>query len=231
MDSKRDNDAAITELLERAQAKKVIESSGHVALALRTFASILSAQGVAGRALSQEDTKPTAVADHLEDCLAGLTAIPGDWEGKSVVDVGSGYGLPGLVAGIARPRVARIALLEPSARRAAFLRRVAIETRVRADVIQRDASSEAERAAAGDGGFDIVLVRALAGPARTIALAAPLMREAGTLLYWFGRKDRARRAELSDASAAMKLDIEMFRPEMLESRGWVAIIRRCDRVR
>lgn len=44
--------------------------------------------------------------------------------GARLVDVGSGNGLPGLVVAVLRPRV-RVVLLEPSARRAAFLRTAA----------------------------------------------------------------------------------------------------------
>ena len=54
---------------------------------------------------------------HLLNCAAVAELIP---SGATVLDVGSGAGLPGLVLAIARPDLT-VTLVEPLARRTAFL--------------------------------------------------------------------------------------------------------------
>lgn len=221
---------AIERVLARAAARGVIDGGcPAVGEAIGKFAAILAAQAATGRAVSRGDSSPDAIAEHIEDCLAGLTAIPGNWAGLTVVDVGSGYGLPGLVAALARPEIARDVLVEPSVRRAAFLRRAIIETAAKSEVIVGSAPGVYEKIELGPTSRipDVVLVRALAQPSETISLVKPLVGEGTTLLYWFGRRDPTRTAKLEAACDQAKLTIEMFQAEMLESRGWIAIIRKC----
>lgn len=221
---------AIERVLAEAVAGGAIDAeSVSVSESIRTFALLLSAQSAIGRAGSRGDSNPNAIAEHIADCLSGLTAIPGDWARLTVVDVGSGYGLPGIVAALARPEIGRAVLIEPSARRAAFLRRAIIETAAKAEVLSGSAPSAYDDLdlVSAVHAVDVVLVRALARPADTISLAKPLIGKSTTLLYWFGRRDTARTSELEAACDQAELAIEMFRPEMLESRGWTAIIRRC----
>lgn len=221
---------AIERVLARAVDGGVIDHEPvDICESIRTFAALLSAQGAIGRAGSRGDSNPDAIAEHIADCLAGLTATPGNWAGLTVVDVGSGYGLPGIVVALARPEIKRAVLIEPSTRRAAFLRRAIIETGANAEVLSGSAPSAYEGLDLGPSArtADVVLVRALASPSETISLVRPLIGAGTTLLYWFGRRDTDRTAELEAACDQVELAIEMFRPEMLESRGWTAIIRRC----
>ena len=62
------------------------------------------------------------VSEQLVDCLAVVPAL----ERGSIVDVGSGAGLPGLVLAILRPDVV-VTLVEPRAKRARFLTQAALE--------------------------------------------------------------------------------------------------------
>lgn len=64
----------------------------------------------------------TVVSHHLLDSLAVLPHLKAD----SLADVGSGGGLPGVPLAIARPAW-RIALIEPSRKKAAFLTQAKIE--------------------------------------------------------------------------------------------------------
>jgi 16S rRNA (guanine527-N7)-methyltransferase len=70
-------------------------------------------------AVRQEDR---AVSHHLLDSLAVLPFVPAG----SLLDVGSGGGMPGIPLAIARPDL-RVALLDSSSKKAAFLRQAAIE--------------------------------------------------------------------------------------------------------
>ena len=65
------------------------------------------------------------VAHHLLDSLAVLPHLPLT-ESARLADAGSGAGLPGIPLAIARPRW-RVALVESSQKKAAFLRQAAIE--------------------------------------------------------------------------------------------------------
>lgn len=106
--------------------------------------------------------------------------------GERVVDVGSGAGLPGIPLAFARPDVS-VVLLEPLARRAAFLAEVVadlgLEPRVsvvrgRAEDVVRDGVR-----------YDVAVARAVAPLDRLAAWCLPLLRVGGRLLAWKG--DRA----------------------------------------
>ncbi|MDR7323564.1 16S rRNA (guanine527-N7)-methyltransferase [Catenuloplanes niger] len=80
------------------------------------FAHLLGTDGVV-RGLIGPREAPRIWERHLLNCAALAELIP---SGASVVDVGSGAGLPGIVLAVARPDLT-IALVEPLARRTAFL--------------------------------------------------------------------------------------------------------------
>lgn len=71
--------------------------------------------------LTSARTAEEIVDDHLADALAVVSAVPTG--ASSLIDVGAGAGLPGVVVAILRPEVP-CTLLEPRTRRWAFLREV-----------------------------------------------------------------------------------------------------------
>jgi 16S rRNA (guanine527-N7)-methyltransferase len=100
----------------------------------------------------------------------------------SLVDLGSGGGLPGLVVAVEWPDIS-MALLEANGRRAAFLRRAVerleLESRVsvleeRAEVAGRDPDLRAT--------FDGALARSFGRPAVLVECAAPLLQVGAWLL-------------------------------------------------
>lgn len=100
----------------------------------------------------------------------------------SVVDLGAGGGLPGLVLAVLWPD-SRFVLVEVAVRRAAFLRRAVdrcgwaerVEVvEERAEVVGRDPNRR-ERA-------DVVVARSFGPPAVTAECAAPLLRAGGRLV-------------------------------------------------
>lgn len=109
---------------------------------------------------------------HIEDSLA---LAP--WCFGSVVDVGSGAGLPGVPLAVAHPQLA-VTLLERSERKCAFLRHVAIELGLR-NVAVEQADARRFRAAAG---FQTGVARAVAPPAAAWRLLKPLLARDGTAL-------------------------------------------------
>src|SRR4051794_32611387 len=80
------------------------------------FAELLVTDGVV-RGLIGPREAPRIWERHLLNCAVIADLIP---SGASVVDVGSGAGLPGMVLAVARPDLS-VTLVEPLARRTAFL--------------------------------------------------------------------------------------------------------------
>lgn len=102
--------------------------------------------------------------------------------GELVADLGSGGGLPGLVAAALRPEAA-FGLIESSERRAALLReavrRCDWETRVE---VLPDRAEALGRAGRWRGRAAAVLARGFGGPAATAECASGLLRVGGTLV-------------------------------------------------
>lgn len=124
----------------------------------------------------------------IEDCLVLLPHL-GDAE--TLVDVGSGGGMPGLPLKMARPDL-RVTLVEADRRRAAFLVHAAARLGVDVDVVPE----RAETAGRGElrERFDLATCRALAALPVVAELCLPLVRVGGRLL--------AMRAGAEDTAAA-----------------------------
>jgi 16S rRNA (guanine527-N7)-methyltransferase len=112
---------------------------------------------------------------HLLNCVAAAALIP---PGSSVVDLGSGAGLPGIVLAIARPDLT-VTLVEPMQRRAVFLEVVVADLGLDTVAVRR---ARAEDLKTPRLDADVVSARAVAPINRLAALAAPLLRVGGQLL-------------------------------------------------
>jgi 16S rRNA (guanine527-N7)-methyltransferase len=113
---------------------------------------------------------------HLLNSAVVAEVIP---EGARVVDLGSGAGLPGVPLCIVRPDL-DITLLEPMARRVAWLTEVVDTLALSASVVRGRAEDAAIKQQLA--GTDVVIARAVAPLARLWAWSAPLLREGGRLV-------------------------------------------------
>jgi 16S rRNA (guanine527-N7)-methyltransferase len=104
------------------------------------------------------------VGEHLPDALAMGSLVP---QGASVVDVGAGGGLPGVAFAVLRPDT-RLTLVEPRAKRVAFLRTAVRELGLSAEVV--DGRMEDLGAAL----YDVASSRATFAPAEWIERARVL---------------------------------------------------------
>jgi 16S rRNA (guanine527-N7)-methyltransferase len=111
---------------------------------------------------------------HLMNCAALAEMVP---HPSSVIDLGSGAGLPGIVIAILVPD-ARVVLLEPMARRAAFLEECVADLGLRNATVRRGRAEEL----AGELMADVVVVRAVAPMDRLAGLALGLVRPGGLVL-------------------------------------------------
>jgi 16S rRNA (guanine527-N7)-methyltransferase len=117
------------------------------------------------------------VSDHLLDCLAVAThLVPG-----SVLDVGSGAGLPGIVLALLWPR-AQVTLLDSNHKKAAFLNQVVIELKL------GNATVVCERVETwrGPAAYDLVISRALSDLPEFVQLAGRHCRGGGLLVAMKG---------------------------------------------
>jgi 16S rRNA (guanine527-N7)-methyltransferase len=112
---------------------------------------------------------------HLLNCAAVTELLPAE---ASVTDVGSGAGLPGIVLAIARPDLT-VTLVEPLARRTAFLSEVVSDLALPNVTVVR---ARAEEAAGTLPPADVVTARAVAPLDRLAKWSLPLVRIGGRLL-------------------------------------------------
>ncbi|UQN28713.1 16S rRNA (guanine(527)-N(7))-methyltransferase RsmG [Brachybacterium kimchii] len=111
---------------------------------------------------------------HLVNCALLADAI--DEGTRTLADVGSGAGLPGVVLAIARPDL-RITLIETMQRRASWLEEVAEELGIEVEVVRARAED-----LHGERTFDAVTARAVAALEKLAKWTLPLVAPEGELL-------------------------------------------------
>jgi 16S rRNA (guanine527-N7)-methyltransferase len=158
--------------------------------------------------VAEEPTSITTVRDpaagvdaHVADSLAGLE-VPALRAARTIADLGSGGGFPGLALAVALPG-ARVTLVESVGKKCEFLRRAADEAGLtNVEVV----NARAEAWPAGIGTQDVVTARALA-PLNVLAeYAAPLLVAGGSLVAWKGKVDPSE--EVDGVAAATMLGLE-----------------------
>lgn len=141
---------------------------------LAQFTEILATRGVE-RGLIGPREVPRIWPRHVANC-AVVAEQAGDVipTGASVVDVGSGAGLPGLVWALVRPDL-QITLLEPLLRRATFLGEVVADLALDGRVEVRRGRAEE----VAEGSYDVVTSRAVARLPQLLTWSLPLARSGG----------------------------------------------------
>ncbi len=114
---------------------------------------------------------------HLLNCAVLGELIEKD---ETVVDVGSGAGLPGIPLAIARPDL-KITLVEPLLRRSVYLAEF-VETHGLENVLVVRGRAEQPGVLQEAGGADVVTSRAVAPLAKLAKWSLPLIREGGRML-------------------------------------------------
>ena len=133
----------------------------------------------------------------VEDSLVLLPFLA---EGRTLLDVGSGGGMPGLPLKLARPEL-RVTLLEADQRKAAFLVHAAAELGVEVEVV----AERAELAARGRlrESFEIVTCRALAALPVALELCLPFVALGGRLLAMRTREENATAGAEAEVAARL----------------------------
>jgi 16S rRNA (guanine527-N7)-methyltransferase len=164
-------------------------------------------------ALARDEHAPTAVRDvaeaakiHVADSLVGLE-VAELRVARSVADLGSGAGFPGLALAIGLPD-AVVCLVESQRRKCEFLRSLAAGAGVdNATVVCARAEEWSEGAAAND----VVVARALASQSVVLEYAAPLLRLGGVVVDWRGRRSEVEEHDASAAAETLGLRLREIR--------------------
>ncbi|CAN5687724.1 hypothetical protein BH20ACT23_BH20ACT23_12970 [soil metagenome] len=126
---------------------------------------------------------PRLESRHIDDSLKARAIVASAPEGAAL-DAGSGAGFPGVPLAIVDPgRWWR--LLEPRAKRAAFLVEVVRELDLNAEVVRRTTQRAASDPSLA-GAHAVVTARALAAPAVAFELVGPLVAPGGLRIVWVG---------------------------------------------
>jgi 16S rRNA (guanine527-N7)-methyltransferase len=143
----------------------------------QAFARILATRGVEQGLIGPHEV-PRLWDRHLLNCAVVTELIDG--RDRTLVDIGSGAGLPGIVLAMVRPGL-RVTLLEPMERRCRFLSECVTELGLaNASVLRGRAGETVLRA-------DVATARAVAPLDRLAELAVGVVRPGGMVLAIKGR--------------------------------------------
>jgi 16S rRNA (guanine527-N7)-methyltransferase len=156
------------------------------------YAELLAGPGVERGLIGPRET-PRLWDRHLINCAAVAELVP---PGSSLIDLGSGAGLPGVVLAMLLPD-SEVVLLEPLARRAAFLEECVAALGLGNAAVRRGRAEEVN----GQLAADVVTARAVAPMQRLAALAVPLVRPGGLVL---AIKGAAAEEELAQAGPVLR---------------------------
>jgi 16S rRNA (guanine527-N7)-methyltransferase len=176
---------------------------------LHRYGSLLRERGAPLGLVSKADM-PQLWVRHIQDSLRAIPLIPP--AARSLCDLGSGGGLPGIPIAIVRPHLA-VTLTEPRRLRAGFLELV-VEAVPVPNAAVFPGRAEDSRAEA-----DVAVARGFGDARTTWEAAEPLLRPAGRLLYWAG-------ATFSADALPQAVVVELVPEVSLESGGPIVIMTR-----
>lgn len=190
-----------------AAAVAAVEIFGDRLPLARSYVEVLATDGIAHGLIGPREGD-RLWDRHILNSVAIAELIPQD---ASVIDVGSGAGLPGIPLALARPDL-RMTLLEAQERRVTFLSScVAQLGLLQVDVVRGRAEDRAVRDRVA--GADVVTARALAPLDRLGQWCLPLVRPGGLILALKG----ARAAD----------EVRQYRPILMKSGARRVSVRQC----
>ena len=217
MDSAR---SAAHGLLRAGLRRLGLEGSQSLVDALTRFAELIDAANPVYRLVHADLRR--LVTHHLLDSLAAVPALRRVAPRATVLDVGSGAGLPGVPLALALPD-SRVTLLERSARRVAFLHQVRRELGLRELSIVGRPLAEASLAP-----FDVVTWRAVAPLARLLPELRPVLHRRSTVAVYQGTADTVRRelaAGRALAGAALQAQVVALGVPCVQAQRHLILLR------
>lgn len=172
---------------------RVVRFFGEALPKVAGFAQMLSEEGVR-RGLIGPREVPRLWERHLINSGAIARLLP---ESGTLIDVGSGAGLPGVVLGAMRPDL-DVVLLEPMERRVTWLEEVVDSLGLSSVRVVRGRAEELQGTIAADA----VTARAVAPLDRLVSWTLPLLKTGGVLLAMKGGRAAEELAQASEVIAA-----------------------------
>lgn len=144
-------------------------------------------------------TSPTdAFVKHILDCLAIVVDLPFfDKSGVSLLDIGTGAGLPAVVIAITKPDW-HISALDSNGKKIRFIRQMAGELSL------SNITPVASRIQEFHGSFDVITSRAFASLGDFVALASPFLKTDGVLYAMKGKAPTDELTELNEWQIEIK---------------------------
>jgi 16S rRNA (guanine527-N7)-methyltransferase len=217
-------DRGVTSVEAPAPPALAAELFGPRLAGAEAYARLLASEGVLRGLLGPREV-PRLWDRHLLNCAVLADELPA---AASVVDVGSGAGLPGLVLALRRTDL-RVTLVEPMLRRVSFLEeavdRLGLSGSVR--VVRGRAEDRDVQRTVGRG--DWVVARAVAPLDRLVKWCLPLLVPGGRLLALKG----ARAAdEVTESQAALRaagageIEVRQLGADVLAEPTWLVVVER-----
>ena len=147
---------------------------------------------------------------HILDSLAILPHI----EGKRVIDIGTGAGLPGIPLAIFLPEV-EFVLLDSNAKKTRFVQQVILELKLKNVSVIHSRAEDYQP----ELGFDIITTRAFTNLADMVKMTAHLLSPNGVLLAMKGLIPEAELAEINAKTTLIPIKV----PEVEAERCLVRI--------
>lgn len=208
----------------RAEAEPVPQAAavvfGDRLPVVQAYAELLATVGVE-RGLLGPRERPRLWERHLLNC-AGLVELLEP--GETVIDLGSGAGLPGVILAAARPDL-HVVLVEPLLRRATFLTEALAILELGQVTLRRARAEDLT----GEVTVDAVVARAVAPLERLAGWALPLLRPGGRLLALKGERAQAEMAAAQPGLAGLGgADVQLVTVGARQQSTWsrVVVVRR-----
>lgn len=204
--------ASAVEHLQAQSEAWGIELGGSQLALLRAYADLLAGYELANVIGVRDRDK--IIVEHLIDALS-CSVIEDLGLRNSLIDVGTGGGLPGIPLAIAYPAL-RVALLEATEKKVRFLEYVRASLGLRNLEVLHARVEEVGREPLYRESFDLATARALAGLPVVVEYCAPLVHPGGVILAMKGRLPEE---ELSmGVAAAHQLGVEVREVREMEYR-------------
>jgi 16S rRNA (guanine527-N7)-methyltransferase len=175
--------------------------------------------GLVGRrdAKDRQLDRRQLIVRHVLDSLAAWATVKALDQRRQVADVGSGAGFPGIPLAVFLPD-SRFTLLEPSAKKAAFLRNAAILANLENVEVAEIRLQEVRRR------FDLVVFRAFSPLPRVLPDLQRILEPNGAVIAYKGKRSR-----VLEELAASGLDLQRLRivavrvPFLAEERHLIVV--------
>jgi 16S rRNA (guanine527-N7)-methyltransferase len=179
--------------------------------------------GLVGRRGSKDGKidRRRLVVRHVLDSLTAWGTIRAFEKRKYIADVGSGAGFPGIPLAVFLPE-SRFTLLEPAAKKAAFLRNAAILANLENVEVVETRLEEVERR------FELVVFRAFSPLSRAVADLQRIVEPDGAIIAYKGRLSRIEEELSASGLDRQTVEITAVKVPFLDEQRHLVVVPRAS---